>query len=89
MQSTVAASTLELTLADLADIESVLTRSKGPKGPVFGLERVMERCHGSIMKYNLNCVNKGVHLEELCHRFVSYTMIHCGSSTSSMNPLCK
>ncbi len=39
---------------DLQQIESILSRAKGPTGPVFGLERNREGAHGMIMKYNLN-----------------------------------
>lgn len=39
---------------DLAKIESVVSRSKGPNGPFYELERDKTGKHGSIMKYNLN-----------------------------------
>ena len=63
-----AAASLRLTAADLADIESVLAGSVGPKGCVFELERRKEGPHGAIMKYNLNQINRAAHLEELCRR---------------------
>ncbi|MEX0285962.1 MAG: aldo/keto reductase [Paracoccaceae bacterium] len=43
-----------LTEADRAEIDSVLSQSGGPDGPVFGLERDRNGPHGRIMKYNLN-----------------------------------
>lgn len=39
---------------DHAKIESVVSRSKGPNGPFYELERDKTGKHGSIMKYNLN-----------------------------------
>ena len=39
---------------DLVKIESVVSRSKGPNGPFYELERDKTGKHGSIMKYNLN-----------------------------------
>ena len=44
----------ELDEGDLANINAIITRAKGPKGPVFSLERDKTGKHGSIMKYNLN-----------------------------------
>jgi aryl-alcohol dehydrogenase-like predicted oxidoreductase len=41
---------------DFQRIENILSRSKGPSGPVYGLERDREGAHGRIMKYNLNKV---------------------------------
>jgi aryl-alcohol dehydrogenase-like predicted oxidoreductase len=35
-------------------LREVLSRSKGPSGPVYGLERDREGRHGRIMRYNLN-----------------------------------
>ncbi len=61
---------MELTADDFAELDSVLALAKGPRGPVYGLERVKGGSHASIMKYNLNQVNKGMHLEELCYRCV-------------------
>ena len=69
LQSTIAAASLTLTPVDVGDIEGVLCASRGPQGPVYGLERQWEGPHASIMKYNLNQVNQGAHLEELCHRY--------------------
>lgn len=68
LESTVAASRLELSPSDLTAIERVLSRSSGPNGPVFGLERDITGKHGRIMKYTLNQLNMGEHLEELCLR---------------------
>ncbi len=45
---------LELTAEDRSDIEAVRNRAKGPRGPVYGLEREITGRHGRIMKYNLN-----------------------------------
>jgi aryl-alcohol dehydrogenase-like predicted oxidoreductase len=39
---------------DLGEIQSVVSRAKGPIGPMYGLERDREGKHGRIMKYNLN-----------------------------------
>ena len=39
---------------DLARIQTVLARRKGPAGDVFDLERIKDGPHGSIMRYNLN-----------------------------------
>jgi hypothetical protein len=68
LQSTVAGLAVELTPEDLVELECVLSLSSGPSGGVYDLERVKGGPHASIMKYNLNQVNKGKHLEELCHR---------------------
>ena len=59
---------LNLTSSDKASIDSVICRAHGPKGDVYGLERVKNGRHGNIMKYNLNQLNQGAHLEELCQR---------------------
>jgi len=40
--------------ADRASIDTVLAKSGGPNGTVFGLERDRSGRHGRIMKYNLN-----------------------------------
>ena len=45
---------IALTDADRAALDAVLRNRKGPKGPVFGLERDLSGRHGRIMKYNLN-----------------------------------
>ena len=45
---------LELTDADRADMDQVLSRRQGPDGPVYALERDTTGRHGRIMKYNLN-----------------------------------
>lgn len=68
MESTLSAATLELSVADMADIEAVLKCSEGPGGHVYGLERERKSLHGAIMRYNLNQVNGAPHLEELCRR---------------------
>ncbi len=47
-------SRFRLDAEDLKDISAVVGRAKGPKGPVFGLERDKSGKHGAIMKYNLN-----------------------------------
>lgn len=39
---------------DLQAIDNIAAEAKGPKGPVYGLERDREGKHGRIMKYNLN-----------------------------------
>jgi aryl-alcohol dehydrogenase-like predicted oxidoreductase len=39
---------------DIQDIHGVIEQSKGPYGPVYGLERDRDGRHGRIMKYNLN-----------------------------------
>ncbi|TLF44354.1 aldo/keto reductase [Maribacter aurantiacus] len=43
-----------LTQHDLVKIEAIVSRSKGPNGPFYELERDKTGKHGSIMKYNLN-----------------------------------
>ncbi len=44
----------ELDEADRSAIQSVLSKAKGPTGPVYALERDKDGIHGRIMKYNLN-----------------------------------
>jgi aryl-alcohol dehydrogenase-like predicted oxidoreductase len=39
---------------DVAAVEAVRERAEGPGGTVYGLERVKDGKHASIMKYNLN-----------------------------------
>jgi len=39
---------------DIAGLFAIVSKSQGPKGPVFDLERDKKGKHGSIMKYNLN-----------------------------------
>ncbi len=68
LPSTLSSTQLRLLPEDLADIESVLSLSSGPRGPVYGLEREVSGVHGRIMKYTLNKLNMAEHLEELCHR---------------------
>ena len=43
-----------LDLDDLRTIHEVIRHSKGPKGPVYDLERDKNGPHGAIMRYNLN-----------------------------------
>lgn len=43
-----------LSTIDLMEINEIVGRSKGPKGPFYELERDKTGKHGSIMKYNLN-----------------------------------
>ena len=46
--------TLELDNHDLKVINGVISKSKGPKGRVYELERQKDGKHASIMKYNLS-----------------------------------
>jgi aryl-alcohol dehydrogenase-like predicted oxidoreductase len=50
---------LKLDDADLAAIQSVLRRRRGPYGDVFALERDRMGKHGRIMKYDLNQLEGG------------------------------
>ena len=68
VRSTIASSALKLTAQDISEIESVLVKATGPSGSIYELEREVSGPHGRIMKYNLNQINQGSHLEELCHR---------------------
>lgn len=43
-----------LTEQDIAAIDTVINQSKGPKGDIYGLERIKGGKHAGIMKYNLN-----------------------------------
>ena len=45
---------LALDEADHAAISAIQAQSKGPGGPVYGLEGDRNGRHGRIMKYNLN-----------------------------------
>jgi aryl-alcohol dehydrogenase-like predicted oxidoreductase len=45
---------LQLTQADLIEINSAIAQRRGPEGDTFTLERDRNGPHGSIMKYNLN-----------------------------------
>jgi aryl-alcohol dehydrogenase-like predicted oxidoreductase len=45
---------LELDVADIAAIQAVLRRRKGPQGDVYSLERDRTGRHGRIMKYDLH-----------------------------------
>ena len=40
--------------SDLETIAKMISKSKGPKGPFYALERDKTGKHGAIMKYNLN-----------------------------------
>ena len=46
--------TFELDEQDLKDINDVISKSKGPKGNVFDMERQKDGKHAKIMKYNQN-----------------------------------
>lgn len=39
---------------DLSSIKNIVSKSKGPKGDIYGLERIKVGKHAAIMKYNLN-----------------------------------
>ncbi|MDD5264975.1 MAG: aldo/keto reductase [Candidatus Bipolaricaulis sp.] len=43
----------QLDAADYAALDDVLCRARGPKGAVYGLERIRDGAHGAIMRYNL------------------------------------
>ncbi|MCX6093745.1 MAG: aldo/keto reductase, partial [Candidatus Bipolaricaulota bacterium] len=42
-----------LDAADVALLDDVLRRAHGPKGAVYGLERIRDGVHGAVMRYNL------------------------------------
>jgi len=44
----------ELEETDLDNIAAIISKSKGPSGPFYALERDKTGKHGAIMKYNLN-----------------------------------
>jgi len=46
-------SSFSLDAADLKAIDTVLRCARGPKGSVYGLERIRDGAHGAIMRYNL------------------------------------
>jgi aryl-alcohol dehydrogenase-like predicted oxidoreductase len=50
----VALGALRLTTAEIAEIDTLLMRSRGPLGDVYVLERDRDGRHGAIMRYNLN-----------------------------------
>jgi aryl-alcohol dehydrogenase-like predicted oxidoreductase len=50
----VALGALRLGPAEIAGIDAVLARSRGPLGDVYALERDRDGRHGAIMRYNLN-----------------------------------
>ncbi len=54
LASTLAALPLGLTRSDLSDIGEILSRSTGPPGDVYALERDRQGAHGRIMRYNSN-----------------------------------
>ena len=54
LPSIVTALPLELTSADRDAIEAVHAESDGPRGEVYGLERIKGGVHASIMRYTLN-----------------------------------
>jgi len=56
LDSTRSALTLQLTDDDRAAIDAVLSRSTGPAGDVYALERDREGTHGRLMRYNLNAM---------------------------------
>ena len=45
---------LELEAEDVAAIETVASRGRGPRGDIYALERDQEGRHGAIMRYDLN-----------------------------------
>jgi aryl-alcohol dehydrogenase-like predicted oxidoreductase len=45
---------LRLDNEDLREIQTVIAHARGPKGPVYHIERDRTSKHGKIMKYNLN-----------------------------------
>ena len=49
-----AALELELEAEDVAAIETVASRGRGPRGDTYALERLREGRHGAIMRYDLN-----------------------------------
>jgi aryl-alcohol dehydrogenase-like predicted oxidoreductase len=49
--------TFELDQHDLEDINSVILKSKGPKGNVYDMERQKDGKHAKIMRYNQNKMN--------------------------------
>ena len=55
----VQAATLRLNGADLAAIDAVIRRRRGPRGDVYELERDRDGAHGRIMKYALNAGESG------------------------------
>ncbi len=59
LPQTLRAIELELSDEDRKEIDAARNRSRGPHGPVYGLERDMTGRHGRIMKYNLGrCDNR-------------------------------
>ena len=54
LAANVAAAAIPLTGDDIAEIEAVCNRRRGPTGDVYELERDRTGRHGAIMKYNLN-----------------------------------
>ena len=56
LAGTLAALQLRLNAEDRRRIDDVLSRSSGPRGDVYSLERDRAGLHGKIMRYNLNKV---------------------------------
>lgn len=54
LQSLQELDTFKLDDEDMHAIQAIVSKSKGPKGPVYDLERDKDGKHGSIMRYNLN-----------------------------------
>jgi aryl-alcohol dehydrogenase-like predicted oxidoreductase len=54
LAANIAAAAIALTDDDIAEIEAVANRRRGPTGDVYELERDRTGRHGAIMKYNLN-----------------------------------
>jgi aryl-alcohol dehydrogenase-like predicted oxidoreductase len=62
------AASMTLAPEDLAEIQQVLDKAKGPAGEVYGLERSPK--HAGVMRYCLNHIGTAIHLEELARRAV-------------------
>ncbi len=45
---------LRIVEEDLQKLHAILSKAKGPTGPVYSLERDRTGEHGKIMRYNLN-----------------------------------
>jgi aryl-alcohol dehydrogenase-like predicted oxidoreductase len=71
--------------ADLAEIQSVLDKAKGPVGEVYGLERSPK--HAGVMRYCLNHIGTAIHLEELSRRALrAFFYGRIGESTVNSSP---
>lgn len=76
-----AATSIALTCDDLNAIDRIVSSgAQGPEGDVYQLERIFSGRHGNIMKYNLNNINKGHHLDELCRRYIILSAVCCTQS---------